>query len=138
MRYLRAGLVAGALMVALILPSAASAQINTFQIGSPAQLGPEGATVNVPVTINCEPGFEGGVDVFIRQAQGKRLIDGSGSAGVICTGENQTVIVVVQSGSGIRFKQGSAAASASMFLFNPSTNRFTSARIDPQAIRIVR
>ena len=138
MRYLRMGLVAGCLMVALILPSAASAQINTFQIGSPAQLGPEGASVNVPVTINCDPGFAGNVDVQVRQAQGKRLIDGFGGAGVTCTGLDQTVIVVVGNMSGIRFKQGSAAASGFVFLFNPSTEQFASARIDPQAIRIVK
>lgn len=123
---------------ALVIPSTASAQINTFQIGSPAQLGPEGASLNVPVTINCDPGFEGNVDVDIRQAQGKRLIDGSGSAGVTCTGLDQTLIVVVRSGSGIRFKQGSAAASGFLDVFNPSTGQFSGASVDPQAIRIVK
>ena len=135
MRYLRAGLVAGALMVALILPSAASAQINTFQIGPQAQLGPEGASLTVPVTINCDPFFVGSADVTIRQAQGKRLIDGSGGTGVTCDGLDQTVVVTVQSLSGVRFKQGSAAASGFMFLFGPST---VSASIGPQPIRIVK
>ena len=78
------------------------------------------------------------MDVQVRQAQGKRLIDGFGSAGVTCTGLDQTLIVVVGSRRGIRFKQGSAAASGSVVVFDPNTGQAAFARIDPQAIRIVK
>ena len=83
-------------MVALILPGAASAQSNTFEIGSTAELGPEGASLNLPVTINCDPGFDGSTFFEIRQAQGKRLIDGTGFAPVTCDGLDHTVIALIR------------------------------------------
>ena len=135
MRFLRMAMAAAALTVALVIPSTASAQINTFQIGSTAQLGPEGASLTVPVTINCEAGSTGDVGLDIRQAQGKRLIDGNGFESVTCTGENQTVIVLIRNNTGSRFKQGSAAANGVLFITAPV---FAVAFVDPQPIRIVK
>lgn len=136
MRYLRAALVLAALAVALLAPSVASAQINAVQIGPTATLGPEGATVIVPVTVNCDAGYQGSVYVRLRQAQGRRLIDGSGYAPVSCDGSTQTLTVIVWNESGIRFKQGSAAASGNLYVFDPTTGTSYYQDVAPQAIQI--
>jgi hypothetical protein len=72
MRYLRTALVAAVLTAAFVVPSNASAQITTFQIGTSAQLGPEGITA-VPVLVNCDAGFQANLTVAVAQATGKRM-----------------------------------------------------------------
>ena len=71
MRYLRTAMAAAALTAAFIVTSTASAQINSFQVvGDTAQLGPEGATVAVPVIANCTAGFFGTTRADVRQSTG--------------------------------------------------------------------
>jgi hypothetical protein len=138
MGYLRTALVAAVLTVALIVPSTASAQVATGRIGTTAQLGPEGATVIVPVIVNCLPNFVMHVSsVNVVQSSGKRLTQGFGgsSPDIACTGTDQTVSVTVTTFSAVPFKQGRAAASGSVFTINPA-GFFVNVDFGPQEIRI--
>jgi len=131
---------AAALTVAFILPSTAWAQV-TAQIGSLGQLGPEGATVTVPLIVNCDPGaFVSGVAVMVVQSTGSRPTQGSGPTTVpdptVCTGSDQTLSVTV----GIQlpifpFKQGKASASGVVSVFSPDPGNLT-VNLGPQEIRI--
>ena len=135
MRYLRALTIAAALTVGLLLPSGASAQINTFQLGTDAQLGPEGATVTVPVIINCDAGQFGFLSVTVAQSTGHRLAQGSVFSNIACTGPEQTLEAVVANFPGVNaYKKGRASASATITLSGP-TGSFA-ADAGPQEIHI--
>jgi hypothetical protein len=136
MRYLRTALVAAAATAAFMVTSTASAQINTAQIGTTAQLGPEGATITVPVTVNCDVGFVASSGLIVFQSVGNRLNSGSGSPPnpTTCTGFDQTLSVPVLACC-FPFKQGRAIASGTMFVFNPMGEAVT-VTLGPQEIRI--
>jgi hypothetical protein len=139
MGYLRTALVAAVLTVAFIVPSAASAQVNTVGTGTTAQLGPEGATVIVPVIVNCLPNFViGSANLGVVQSSGKSLTQGFGgvSTSIACTGTDQTVSVTVTTFSAAPYKQGRASASGSVFVIDPSTGFFVNVDFGPQEIRI--
>jgi hypothetical protein len=138
MRYLRTALVAAVLTAAFIVPSAASAQLATARTGT-AQLGPEGATVIVPVIVNCLPNFVMHVSSLnIVQSTGSRLTQGFGGdpTDIACTGTDQTVSVTVTTFSAAPYKQGRASASGSVFVIDPSTGFFANVDFGPQEIRI--
>jgi hypothetical protein len=140
MRYLRTALVAAVLTAAFVVPSNASAQITTFQIGTSAQLGPEGITVAVPVLVNCDAGFQANLTVAVAQATGKRITRGQDSrffeSGQLCTGTNQTLTVPVFTGE-FPYKQGSANVSGSLFVNTPVPGgEFAFATVEPQELRI--
>jgi hypothetical protein len=137
MPYLRAAMVAVALTVAFIVPSTASAQINRLEVAATAQLGPEGATVTVPVIVNCDPGFTATVFVTVAQSTGGRLAQGTGGANAQCTGFDETVNVVVASSPGVfAYKQGKASATGTLSVFNPDTGESALVSTEPQQIRI--
>ena len=91
MRQLRAPLVAGFATAALALPSSALAQIDSQSV-SDARLGPEGLTIAMTVTFQCEPGWVVEFGVYeVAQSTGKKLAVGSGllffgTNGDPCTG----------------------------------------------------
>ena len=58
--------------------------------------------------------------------------------GVPCTGTAQTLDVVVPSAGPVAFKQGSAAASASVTVFNPETFDLITETVDSQSVRITK
>jgi hypothetical protein len=131
-------MVAVVLTAAFIAPSAASAQLATARTGT-AQLGPEGATVIVPVIVNCVPNFLMHVSSLnVVQSTGSRLTQGFGGepTDIACTGTDQTVSVTVGTFSAAPYKPGKASASGSVFLFDPSTGFFVSVNFGPQEIRI--
>jgi hypothetical protein len=138
MRYLRTAMAAAALTVALVIPSTASAQINTARIGTTAQLGPEGASVTVPWIVNCDPGFRiNFVTADVVQSNGKRLTRGVGGNGFIeCTGSDQVVPVLVNTFSASPWSQGKASVGGQIGVFNPATGEFVEAARGPQEIRI--
>jgi hypothetical protein len=139
MRYLRGLTVAAALALALVLPGSAPAAISTFQIGTEASLGPEGATVTVPVIVNCDAGQFGFLSVTVSQSTGHRLAQGSGGATVACTGSDQTVAIEVGNFPGVNaYKQGRASASGTLQVVDPSTGQSFEAIAGPQEIRIRR
>lgn len=121
--------------VALMLPATASAAITRLDLGAQAQLGPEGAFVNVPVTYQCDF-FDGNISIGVRvtQSRGNRIADGSGGAQGTCTSSPQTVLVRVDSFTGVPYHHGKAVAEASGFTF-PG---FSSASDGPEEIRITR
>ncbi len=124
---------------AILVPGTASAQVNTFQIGTNAKLGPEGATVSVPVTVNCDPGLIAFPTVNLSQSTGHRLVQGSGGSyqSIDCTGSDQTVNVQVGNYPGVTaWKQGRASASGQLSLYDPSTFELYSASAEPAEIRI--
>jgi hypothetical protein len=140
MRYRRTVIVAAALTVAFVVPSTASAQINTFQIGTSGQLGPEGITVAVPVIVNCDAGFQANLTVAVAQATGKRITRGQDSrffeAGQLCTGTNQTLTVPVFTGE-FPYKQGSANVSGNLFVNEPFPGGAAAFVVaEPQELRI--
>ena len=140
MRYLRAGIVAALAAATLAVPSSASAQIDSLSI-TDARLGPEGASVTVTLTYQCQPGWNvafGSAEVA--QSTGKRLNRGFGSfsnpfPGVPCTGTLQSREVVV-SATAFPFKQGRVAVSATLTVFNPTTFSFVTATAGPQEFRV--
>lgn len=137
MHYLRGLTVATALALALVLPGGALAAISTFELGTEATLGPEGATLTVPVTVNCDAGQVGWVSVTVSQASGHRLAQGSGSTSIACTGSEETLSVPVGNFPAVNaYKQGKASASATLHVFDPATWQSFTASAGPQEITI--
>jgi hypothetical protein len=143
MRYLRAAIVAAIATAALSVPSTALAQIESLSI-SDARLGPEGASVTVTMTYQCEVGWNAAFgDVEIAQSTGFRLVQGFGYfenefPGVPCTGSPETQEIVVHSDGPFAFKQGRATASFSFAVYNPTTDELVSENGGPVTIRITR
>jgi len=141
MRYLRAAVVAAIATAALAVPSSALAQIDSLSV-SDARLGPEGATVAVTLTVQCQPGWNIAFgDASVVQATGHKLAQGSGSffndfPGVPCTGAPQSRDVTVSSFTSFAFKQGKATATGNLTVFNPSTFTLATESTGPQEIRI--
>lgn len=141
MRVVRAGIVAAVAACVLVIPAAASAQVDQVSIGDP-QLGPEGASVSVPLTIVCDVGYNIAFgDVSVAQSTGHKLALGFGSfsndfPGVPCTGASQTVTATVTTATSFAFKQGKASGSADVSVFNPVTGDLPTESVGPQAIRI--
>jgi hypothetical protein len=139
MRYLRSAMVAVISAAALVLPSSALAQITSVSVGN-AQLGPEGASVSLPVTVQCEPDWNlAFADVSVAQATGHKLAQGSGFfsepfPGVPCS-TPVTLTITVSDFSSFAFKQGGAAATATVDVFNPATFGFSTQTVT-QEIRI--
>jgi hypothetical protein len=145
MRHLRAAVVAAVVTAALSIPSAALAQIDSVSVGN-GRLGPEGASVAVTMTYQCQPGFapfSGGIT--LAQSTGFKLARGSGTffnaSGVSCTGSAQTQEVQVQvDASGVfAFKPGKATATTfSLTVIDPATFTFVTESGGPAPIRITR
>jgi len=141
MRYLPAALVAATATAALLAPSSALAQIESLSI-SQARLGAEGADVVVTMTYQCQTDYNVAFgDATVTQSRGNKLVQGSGSfvndfPGVPCTGSPETREVVVTTFGSIPYKQGKAAVSANLSVFNPTTGTLTSESSGPLEIRI--
>lgn len=140
MRWLRVGMVATIASGALVLPVSAVAQISSISIGQ-AQLGAQGASVSLPVTVTCDPGF--GilfVDMSVAQSTGHRLAQGSSTlavpSGFLPCSTPATVTLSVPDANPFAFKNGEAAATATVFVENPSTG--VSDQTVTQTVRIVK
>jgi hypothetical protein len=137
MKSLRGLPAVAALALALALPGSAFAAINKYEIGSSAKLGPEGASLTVPVTVNCDEGDGGFLTVTVSQTTGHRLAQGSGSSMVTCTGSDQTLAVAVGNFPGVNaYKKGRASASGTIDTF--SMNGSDTATAGPQPIQLER
>lgn len=70
--------------------------------GEPARLGDgrvvaDGAAIDLPVTLECPEGWQGGMNLgAVQSLGGGRFATGSGYAPVSCTGEKQRFVVHVQ------------------------------------------
>jgi hypothetical protein len=139
MRFFRALVLSAIILGASVFPSSAFAQITSISIGN-AQLTANGASVSVPVTVQCEAGWNLAFgNLGITQVSGHRLTSGFGSfsenfPGVPCSTPVAVLLTVNASGS-FAFKQGTASATANVEVFNPSTFAFFSQTIS-QTIRI--
>ena len=139
MRYSRAVMVTATAVGAFLVPSSAVAQITSISMGQ-ARLGPQGASVSLPVTVGCEADWNlafGTVSVL--QSTGHKLAQGSGSffenfPGIPCASPitNQTTVA---DSSSFAFKQGKATATANVEVFNPTTASFFDETVS-QSIRI--
>jgi hypothetical protein len=119
MRYLRIAMLSAITVGALVVPSLAAGQISSISIGQ-AQLGPQGASLSVPVTVQCDSGWTlEFVGVTVAQKSGHFLAQGSGFApwGAPCVGPGTRVVHVTNS-SFVAFKKGSAVATANVSVEN--------------------
>ena len=140
MRYLRAAVVLALATAALALPSSAFAQIQSLSV-SDATLGPEGGSLLLTMTYQCDIGFFAAGYVEVLQARGKNLVRGSGSLpasfpGVPCTGNPETHEVLVGNGSDVPYQHGKAAATVSLQLLDPETGNLVFQTNAPQEMRI--
>jgi hypothetical protein len=144
MRALRAGLIAAVAAAVLLTPTAASAQIDDITIGT-ARLGPNGATVDVPVNVVCDVGYYVGlVDVEVVQSGGRKLAHGTTTVlpdfppGVPCTGAPQVATVVtVATTTSFAYKVGKATATAQVIVTDLTFN-FVLEDAGPTTIQIKR
>jgi len=78
-----------------------------------ATLVAKGAALDVNLTVTCEAGASGSAGATVTQRSGNVIMQGSGSATFVCTGEPQTVTVrVVAAAGGAPFRSGDAVVSA--------------------------
>lgn len=83
----------------------------------------DGAQVRVRVTYRCEKGQTAGVGIFLQQEDeesGSTVYGGAGSGQRRCTGQPETVRLVIDA-SDSQFSRGSAAAAVSLFVSGPSS-----------------
>ena len=106
-----------ALLALLVITAGpANAQTGTIEVGPTAKRVARGAAVDVPFTVSltCEEGFDVGlVQVDVVQAQGQRLVRGSGEETFTCNGTTQTVTVRAVAGNA-PFHGGSALVTATL------------------------
>ncbi len=130
-------MVAAIAVGAIVVPASAVAQITSISIGQ-AQLGPQGASLSVPVTVQCDFGWNlGSVNVNVVQKSAHFLAQGNGFAdwfGAPCVGPGTRIVTVTDYGV-IAFKPGKAAATANVFVSNPTTSGFFNKTVS-QTIRI--
>jgi hypothetical protein len=128
----RLAIVVACVAANLILPVTASAAISRLDLGSRAELGPEGAFVLVPVTYQCDF-FDTRIfiSVQVTQSRGNQTANGSGFFQGTCTSGPQTALVEVQSFTGVPYHRGKAVARASA-----STLTGFSASDGPEEIQI--
>jgi hypothetical protein len=141
MRYLRATMVAACVTGAVAVPAGATAQTNSVQLGS-APLGPQRASVTVPVTVRCDPGWNVQfISVNVVQEHGDWLAQGAGFfnsqlfPGNPCS-NGFTWGVTVPDSSIRAFAIGEAFATANVDLFNAETFGSVTAT-ESASIRIV-
>jgi hypothetical protein len=106
------------LATTVILAATATAAITRLDLGSTADLGVEGAYVLVPVTYQCD--FQDGqifIQVRVTQRRGSRLADGFGFDQGTCGGGPHTLLIQVDSFSGVPYSKGTAVASADASTF---------------------
>ncbi len=130
---MRFAIVVACLAAMLILAIAAPAAISRLDLGAEADLGPEGASVMVPVTFQCD--FTDGlifISVQVTQTRGNRIANGSGSTQSTCGFGPQTVLVEVQSFTGVPYHHGRAVARA----FAQTATGSSSSSDGPEEIRI--
>lgn len=104
------------LALLFITAGPANAQTGTIAVGPTAKRVARGAAVDVPLTVSltCEEGFDVGiVQVDVVQAQGQRLVRGSGQETFTCNGTTQTVTVRVAA-LNAPFHGGSALVTAAL------------------------
>ena len=127
----------------LVVASPASAQVTQLSIGQP-HLGPQGASVVVPVNVVCDVGLNlAFADASVVQSSGHRLAQGSGTffndfPGVPCTGALQTFAVEVRTFGPFAFKQGKASATVSLNVFDPVSGQLFAESVGPQDVRIAK
>lgn len=82
-----------------------------------ATLVARGVAVDITLTMTCQSGLAGNVDVNLRQRSGDRVAYGTGWAPIYCTGEPQVVTgrVFAEAG-GLAFHKGVALAGGNVDL----------------------
>jgi hypothetical protein len=138
MRYLRIVMVCATAAGALVVPSVAAAQISSISIDQ-AQLGAQGASVTVSLTVQCDSGWNlEFVNVNVAQKSGRFLAQGFGSAfwGVPCVGPG-TIVIPVTNSSFVAFRKGSAVVTANVAVQNEAPF-ILSAKTASQTIKITK
>jgi uncharacterized protein (DUF58 family) len=93
----------------------------------------KGAAVEVRLDVTCAGTNQAFLFVMITQRSGSEIASGRGSATVGCTGQQQSVILLVTADSGRAFKTGSAVAEAELSGCAPAV---CGTDVDTRTIRI--
>ena len=116
--------------------------VNTVTYGD-AQLGLQGASVTLPLTVKCQSGWNLAFgSLRVTQATAERLAQGFGDftqdfPGVPCGDKGATVNVVAFDNSPWTFHAGTAAVEADVTIYNPNTDELISRTFAPESFRIV-
>ncbi|MEU8423577.1 hypothetical protein AB0C15_22145 [Micromonospora sp. NPDC048835] len=110
-RIITATALLGLTLPVMLGPTSASAA-STVEVTS-AKLVARGVAVDITLTINCDAGRSGGVELSLRQRSGNNVAYGSSSTPLTCTGAAQAVTgrVYAETG-GFAFNRGVALATA--------------------------
>ena len=126
----------------LLVAGCAPSPIQSVSFGD-ARLGLQGGSVRLPVRVTCQRGWNLAFgDVHVAQNNDGRLAQGFGFfendfPGVPCTGDRQTISVLVTNSSPWVFKRGEAAADGTIAVFNEQTFELIDRSVDPQEIDIL-
>lgn len=121
-RVLAVGAIAAGGLVAAVLPSNAavssqSVPVAAIRVESPGTLLARGAAVAVTVTVVCEPGASGGVNLEITENVGGRIAKGFSNATITnCTGSFQQVVINTAADAPTPFRAGVAFGQANLFV----------------------
>ena len=121
----------------LLLSATSAAAISKLDIGDRATLGPEGTSLTIPVTFQCDVADASIIlNVHVTQAKGHRIADGIGIPTASCTGAAQSLNVLVNLSifgvpGVIPFGHGNAAAQVDGFVPGQQLT------VGPRAIKIV-
>lgn len=119
MRRMRKFAAVAAMTAALAGSAAVASAEGTMNIGGTAVLVAKGAGVLVPVEVTCgetSPSpLSSSVTVLVRQRTGNRIVEGSGSAPLVCDGTAHTVQALVTAKEA-PFKSGPALVTANAFV----------------------
>lgn len=141
MRIRRPLAVSAVAAVLFFLPGCTLGPVKGLSVGD-ARLGLQGATLVVPVNVTCQRGWNIAFgDLSVAQSTDLKLAQGFGFfendfPGVPCTGSVQTVTVNVFDNSPWAFRRGTAAATADVSVYNPTTGELITKVNEPQAIDI--
>jgi hypothetical protein len=132
----------------LVAPAAALAD-PTVSIAPAGQLGPQGVSAVVSVNYSCDPDaiLSGGYTVIyvsLDQSTGTKLARGTGQTDsssfstppLVCDGATHTAQVRVTNNTGIPYKQGKAAATATLQEYNPATGQQFNITAGPQQVSL--
>ena len=123
MKMAAAPLAAAAAMAAVLVgPAGVANAEGTLNLGTTAALVSKGVGALVPVEVTCgqaSPSPLGSsVTLLVRQRSGNRIVQGTGSASLVCDGTAHTVEVLVTAKEA-PFKPGPALVTASTFFCDP-------------------
>jgi hypothetical protein len=127
-------------MLAVGAATPASAQITPTVKVTSATVVARGAALEVTATVTCEEGYSGFLSFQVTQRSGGGIAQGWGDTPIVCTGEPQTVtVLVVAQGGGAPFRTGTALVNIyGAVCTTPDFETCDEIRVTGQTVRISR